>query len=1086
MDLDFTSAYDDLSHVSNRSFQGHHVPMVVSAGYALEHFYYGQLFYQGKPQGELRLLASSPGVRTEHVDEAMSEARLPPMNGAPTGSWALVRGKTIPFMLAQAQFGSSGQAMRHITLMPVEVLRALGGNLRAMMKLIEDEMPSYDRVGNTIPASILPQAAVPSLAAQEDAMLALMTATRDRMDTIETLLAAIVRGVPLVILHAPTDMLERVSFIEGLLALLPPPARFGVTFATHTLPGTRVDAQIRFLNEGTPPAQSLVFDWETGKLNGTKVEDEYSRYIKSQLRLDTNMVIQQTSAMTAVAGWRLKRGDTLSDALRYAAYRLKIDTAISSGQPIDASEAAKVLVEDPTLTDELRAAYIRHLLAFALVLDEIEHADVLAIVVRGQPDLERVIMKQMNDALAAGKAERVYRTLLRWLSNPIGFRGMYWNELAHRAAADYAEILARSSAVEALTAFLRHVQRYGSTIEAHLVIPRLIDIALPLAAKHKSLAETVFLLAASSLTAQRWRRILTIKPLLAQLPPQVAQLAAHLNGDVTEPPPPELLAQTAGALGDEWRPLLTIRLSELALHANRRDLLDNAALAALVRAALTPYGKAYDSILRSIVRTLSSDDTLNALGLFGSRYLLQILLARGAYEELAAELMHQNRLLYPPDKMLSYSTLLRGLFLETPYPLHDTEAAIRALSDREMKPLPLAMAYFGALEQHKWATPLEWAALELSTLVFSNRLIAEAIPLDLLMQLLQFHVQRRDSNFCVRVAQLIPGAAARKGEDGIDALIALHMALDWDEPVRAIAVESLRRFVRRSSDSVALQAVTRFKAALGDNIGSSLQATYLLRRLMDGESLADYAYSAHTAAQFLFDTGMTYADKSHLPSIPNLFSDLDSMNGGLSNLERRELAMSLVELMRALCALATQHRQVRPRENDELVEHLIAGKGDAQSVVDIFRVMGGYFARGRKLSARADKFVQGHPLGDRSAPILLREVQQIARLLKSAVRTLPPDTRVTISAEALQGELESLWSDIALHERRSLVRDLAIDLQRIPEMTLLITDRADTRALQDSSAGLARKLDANRHRPENALEFYRFLHGYFKLRSRMK
>jgi hypothetical protein len=33
---------------------------------------------------------------------------------------------------------------------------------------------------------------------------------------------------------------------------------------------------------------------------------------------------------------------------------------------------------------------------------------------------------------------------------------------------------------------------------------------------------------------------------------------------------------------------------------------------------------------------------------------------------------------------------------------------------------------------------------------------------------------------------------------------------------------------------------------------------------------------------------------------------------------------------------------------------------------------------------------------------------------------------------------------------------------------------------------LAKRLDSNRQRPENALEFYRFMHGYFKSRARAK
>ena len=67
--------------------------------YALEHFYYGQIFYQGKAQGDLRLLASSQGIKTAHVEEANQNANIPAMSSTPTGSWALVRGENVPFLL---------------------------------------------------------------------------------------------------------------------------------------------------------------------------------------------------------------------------------------------------------------------------------------------------------------------------------------------------------------------------------------------------------------------------------------------------------------------------------------------------------------------------------------------------------------------------------------------------------------------------------------------------------------------------------------------------------------------------------------------------------------------------------------------------------------------------------------------------------------------------------------------------------------------------------------------------------------------------------------------------------------------------
>jgi hypothetical protein len=59
-----------------------------------------------------------------------------------------------------------------------------------------------------------------------------------------------------------------------------------------------------------------------------------------------------------------------------------------------------------------------------------------------------------------------------------------------------------------------------------------------------------------------------------------------------------------------------------------------------------------------------------------------------------------------------------------------------------------------------------------------------------------------------------------------------------------------------------------------------------------------------------------------------------------------------------------------------------------------------------------------------------------------------------------------------------MAREFATDLQRIPELILMMTERYDQRVLQENS-GLTRKLKERRQRPENALEFFRFMQGYF-------
>ncbi len=453
------------------------------------------------------------------------------------------------------------------------MLRALGGNLQALSRLIEPEMPIFEMVGNTIPVLQLPQVDVPNAAEQETSMLGLMTATHDRLDVIEALLAALIQGVQIVVKNAPSDLDLRIGFIEGLLALLPPPARFGVTFATHALPSTRINAQIRFFSDDPVPTDALVYLWDEAKVAGVQVEDEYARYIRSQLRLDTGLVVEQTTALTAVAAWRIRLGDTLSEALNYASYRLKIDTAIQNNQPIEAGETAKVLAEDPTLTDTLRAAYVRHLLAFALVLDEIEHADKLAVVVRGQPDLERVILQQMSEALAAGKADRVYRTLARWLSNPLGFNGMYWVELTQQAALGLRRAVGEDQAD-------RHARRL---LGAHAPQQRQYRNRADHPAPDRDRA------AAGGRESARWRRVFLCwrrgrcrriagsvssasSRCWRSLPPILSQFVAVLGGK--DAAAPDLLVKVAGMLGDEWRSLLVIRLVEVALLTGRHDLIE--------------------------------------------------------------------------------------------------------------------------------------------------------------------------------------------------------------------------------------------------------------------------------------------------------------------------------------------------------------------------------------------------------------------------------------------------------------------------------------------------------------------------------
>lgn len=1053
--------------------------IVVNPLQTVEHFYYGQLVVAGKLAGDSRLLAQSPGVRPDQVVEAMQLARLPALAESSAGSLGLVHGSATPFFVVQAVRTNGEHEARHFIIVPPESLRALAGNLKALLTFVQPIMPLFEMTGQRLPPLALPPAGAAAAADQESAMLDLMTFTRDRLDVIEQLLAAIVQGMPLYVVRAPAELPRRIAVLEGLLALLPPPARYGITFATHWESANPLHAQVRFVAEAPAGAEqeAAIYVWGDSKVGGLRPDDGYSSFITSQLRLDTGIVVQQTHALTPVAGWRIRHGDRLADALAYASYRLSVDHAVANHLPVEAADVAAVLADDPTLSEQLRFAYIRHLLAFALALDEDANADLLLGIAKGQPDLERTLLDEMNAAVVEGKGDRVFRCVNRWLARADGFSGMYWTDLLVRAGIASAELLAKAGHAEGLDALLHDLRESPHAADFAPSMPRLVEIAYDLASQNRKLAETVFGLAASFLPADRLQRLVGAKPLLAQLPPAMGQLLASLNRQDRGQREPGLLAQVISGFDMSWRPLLYIRLTEMVLFAGRFDLLDAAVLTGLLNAALTPWGETYDANLRWIVGSMSADEMLPAFDPRSRNLLLQILLVRRAYRELASELGRHNRLFYPAERQLQFASVLYSLFFDTNLPLDQADEALHELDRFGVKPLPLVMAYFGALQKHQWPESLSGLADELTALLHNNRMISEAIPAEMLIELFNTHVAKRSETASVRVASLLPPVAARRGEQGVVTMVQVYRALSWNDEMRATALDALRDYVRRLPVHVAPRAINLLGRDLGAYVTEALEATAILHQLMGEQELGEYAYQLHILASFLRDTGVAYAEKNQMPLQTVIVSDLDSLGGGLSTQERAALASGILEFARLVAALAGQHRKAHPRETAAQVEQLLTGAGSASSVLDVFRVAGGFFARGRRFDYR-ERVAETHPLGHRASHELLKEVELANRLLTTALRTLPPDRRFELSARGLQDEVASLWNHISVPERRRLEQDLATDFQRVPDWALAITEKYDQKVLQEDS-GVARKLASLAKRPESTMEFYRFMSGYF-------
>jgi hypothetical protein len=408
---------------------------VSTANFLLEHFYYGQQVRGGKIQGEPMILARSAGISEDLAMQIMKRVTLPPLIHSENAAWALVKGRhrNFPFLLVQAQIGEASQVTLHYIVAPSNVLKSFGGNINTLKEVVQDKLPDFYFPDHNLPLLELPQAEYPTEEVQINAILELMMVTKNRMKLIETLLASIIQGTQLVIQGAPANLPKRLAFIQGLLSLLPPSARFGVTFTTHSLPVTDIDTQIRFFSDDQPPEGVVTFNWRKAEVSGETAKDDYSRFIVSQLRLDAGLVIKHNSAVAAIAGWRLNQGDKLAGALGYASNRLRTDEALRNHQPVNKNEVGKILAEDPTLSDEMRILYAQHLVKFSLAMEDMQYNTAIAPLLGNNPQLQQNVYAQMNTALHDDQAWLICDTLMEWVSHPDSPKDKKWLDLTHKA-----------------------------------------------------------------------------------------------------------------------------------------------------------------------------------------------------------------------------------------------------------------------------------------------------------------------------------------------------------------------------------------------------------------------------------------------------------------------------------------------------------------------------------------------------------------------------------------------------------------------------------------------------------------------------
>ena len=1051
-----------------------------TAKFLLEHFYYGQLVHDGKPRGEPRLLAASAGVKPELAALAVERVTLPPLIRADNGAWALVRGrhKSIPFLLVQAQQGSAGQLIAHYILAPPDTLRTVGGNLQALLALVQDTLPVFDRLDQQLldPVAL---AAPPSLsmAAQVDYILDLMNITRNRIDIIELLLAAIVQGVQLIVQGAPPNLRERVAFVQGLLALLPPSARFGVTFTTHSLPTTDIDAQIRFYSDDMPPTDTTVFNWPRAQVTGVDLEDDYSRFVMSQLRLDAELVIQRNTQMTLIAGWRLNQGDKLAAALGYAAQRVRLDEALRNKQPVNHSEVARILGTDPTLTDELRVLYADHLITFSLAMEDMSHAAPVAELLPDNPELEQAALRRMGEALNDGRASLVYDTLLLWLGHPQGPHGPAWVDLTQRTLLEYARGLVARRDLDGIVALISRLHAADSVLDLPRVAPPFVARVLPVCQDDPALAESLFLLGIKYLDAQRFAALMDRRDFLQQLPQALRSAWVHIR-DGGPPASPAGLVKVSKRFGADWDSVL-LRFAELAVHDNRLALVSTPVLVALLEIAQGDRAQHFRDRLLWLVGQI---EELGLIGLEppGPLCLLQIRLVLGDYETLARQMLNQSAQLYPGDHQVDYLLAVDTLFGQTPLEPEAARRALQTASNSGVRSIPLIVAGAAALRQHPGAPALKPLARQIVELLYGMRqdirYMADVLPSSTIPGLLRCAAAYNDSDSLMSLAEIVPLVVE---QGGLDAPVLAEMvgSLPAEPAARRAGLHMLRAYVRSSDDQTARRSIKVFGTALGDDVRRALEVTVTLREVMGGLPIEAYAGRVRQAVEFLEECAAAYLNPRNPPSIHMLTGSMSAFSGSMPADDRRRLSAQALDLGRTIVDLGRQYRAVRGRNEASRITQLMSGEEEPRCALDALRVMSSGMAAG--LRYKSGLKARPYPFEGWSAQQFAETFDAASAVLSDLLAALPGGHSFNLSLSEIRDELASILAGSRSDAQRASIEELALDVQRLADVVARIEADGDARAIESGSF-LGRKLDAGKQRPRSVLEFLRLVYTYYR------
>lgn len=1029
----------------------------------------------------LQVTGRTPGIKPELLSECWRMAQLmPPPADQRTddmpGSFGIFRGETVDFIIVKAQIGSEGKPQFQFLLAPAAALRAIAGNWTMFSAYAREPIPQYAAPRTDLPPFTLDPPDPPDKDTQTDDLLTLMTYCKNNLKTVEGILAGLVEAMGIGIINAPLSLADRLRFIQALLTLLPIPARVGITFATSVIDSAQTNTQIKFLASDVRPERHLIFDWAQGKLLNDPPEDVYAKFMMSQFRLDTSLVVDQTEKLARTAVWRAMRKDDMANALAWVSRRASLDSAVQEGLPADRAMVAGVLREDPTLPDDLRVVYTQHLVKLALALNDPMHTEVVPLMTTTNHELGNTIYDQLKAAIDTDQVMAVYNMVERWITQPpSGSDITRWKPLLGMAIqAETTRLLLGDNFT--LRKFLEKFLDVAPALELEQTLMQITAISRKKGHDDADTAKVIFLLAAKYFPAGSLQRLMDEKPLVDQLPEGLRTALSHLTEKRERSAPVGLFIKASEVFGAEYEQLILARLVEWALFIQRFDLIDSETVRGVIK--LAPSGK-FDNMIGHLIESISAPNIVRTLEPKMPPLLVELCFAsnRHAYAVRLME-MYQSTL-YRGTPNEDMAGLTRVIFRELPISPVQLNQALDAMQDSQLKTVTRAQAYIGALENKSWGKDVEFAARKLTALIFADPRITEVIGIDPVLRLLKSNAERQDAVESLRLANaLVEYALLLAPDKGPDLMQQVYPLLSWNNEVKEASVEVLRTYVRRAPLELANKLPDILGGKYGDEVRHALDAAQRLRLMIGGDNLVEFAEQVRLGMLLLMDMALIYAPGREAPQTFKLRRAVEGLPGGLTDAERDRLSWNLNQIGLHLLKLnqIIKTRKVRP-ESEAYRGQLVKTQIPPTTGIDALMWIGGRFSGGKLFPLDLETEAPAHMFGSRSVNILLRETDVLVKLLEGLINSFPEKEPAPLDNLTWTREVNTVWGLLSLYKQRQIQQILAEDTQILSQLIVAIGSKGNERSFQNTGQG--KQLHTGRAQPATVTDALRWVSGYF-------